>query len=600
MKRPFEDFIVDLKLSPEAGAYGTAFALTRWTASNYTWQFVFIMVLAFVTSIFENVGLLLILPIFEITTSQQAGLATSEASNFVSRYIRAAFDALHIEFNLVNVLAVFIGMILLKAVTNTFATWIRNRFTLWVGMAIRFRLASSIMMASWEHIGKSSAGRMANMLSVESARFVSAVNGSIQFCTAVITALAYAAFAMALDWVFVVGISLIGILSLVVARPLLAVSLKQGYRQTGEMNDMIALFVQAIRGLKVLKATDNYRQTLSLLHARNRALLTSQLKGMISAALLKQAQEPIGAVVLAGMLYVGVAVMGQNIAVLGVMVLLLIRLVTRLWEVQQVAQAVGGFAGSVSTLFKTIGDAVGARETLDEGGKQVDLSETISLDNVSLSYDDAKVVDAVKITIPFPGLTVLTGPSGGGKTTIVDSVLGFKTPRSGRIKIDGNDLHEIDIRHWRRQIGYLPQEVFLFDDSVRNNVSMGDKSMSDESIIDALKKAEIWEFVNGAGSGLDFRVAEGGGNLSGGQRQRIALARALVRSPSLLVLDEATSALDRENRELIVETLRQQAQSMAILAITHDEVLLGAAERVYLVKDGKVKKVSGRQAAEIV
>ena len=141
-------------------------------------------------------------------------------------------------------------------------------------------------------------------------------------------------------------------------------------------------------------------------------------------------------------------------------------------------------------------------------------------------------------------------------------------------------------------MGYLPQEVLLFTDTIRRNVTLGDKSISDEAVIVALRKAEIWDFIESCPGGLDYQVAESGNNLSGGQRQRIALARALVRDAHLLILDEATSALDEANRVKIIETISTLAQSIAVLAVTHDEALVSAADRVYRVEDGTVSLVS--------
>src|SRR5690606_1605316 len=146
--------------------------------------------------------------------------------------------------------------------------------------------------------------------------------------------------------------------------------------------------------------------------------------------------------------------------------------------------------------------------------------------------------------------------SGSGKSTILDLVTGLQRPDAGEVLVDGVPLTDLDIKSWRELIGYVPQDVFLFHDSVRRNITLGDDSIADERVVAALKDAGAWNFIARDPAGIDAMISPQGSNLSGGQRQRLAIARALVKDPALIVLDEATTGLDTATEAAILDTLR--------------------------------------------
>jgi ATP-binding cassette subfamily C protein len=170
---------------------------------------------------------------------------------------------------------------------------------------------------------------------------------------------------------------------------------------------------------------------------------------------------------------------------------------------------------------------------------------------------------------------------------VVDLLIGLLRPDSGRISVDGQPLDTLDLRQWRRSIGYVPQETLLLHDSIAHNVSLGDTELDEAAIERALRSADAWDFVATLPEGIYTSVGERGGKLSGGQRQRIMIARALVHGPKLLILDEATSALDAESAEAVRVTLEHLRGHLTILTITHQELLVGIADRVYRLEDGR-------------
>ena len=167
-----------------------------------------------------------------------------------------------------------------------------------------------------------------------------------------------------------------------------------------------------------------------------------------------------------------------------------------------------------------------------------------------------------------------------------DLIIGLHRPQRGEVWIDDLPLGDVDIRAWREMIGYVPQETFLFHDSIMSNVTLGDDEIPPARVESALRRAGAWEFVAALPEGMDTVVGERGARLSGGQRQRIAIARALIRDPALLILDEATTALDPETEAGIAATMRRLAGKVTVLSISHQPAMKNAADIVYRIEGG--------------
>jgi ATP-binding cassette subfamily C protein len=198
------------------------------------------------------------------------------------------------------------------------------------------------------------------------------------------------------------------------------------------------------------------------------------------------------------------------------------------------------------------------------------------------------VLDGVSLTIPAGRTSAIVGPSGGGKTTIADLIIGLLTPDEGRVVVDGVPLGPERMRSWRAQIGYVVQDSFLFHDSIRANMLWADPDATDAEIWTALEQAAAADFVSALPDGLDAIVGDRGARLSGGERQRLTLARALLRKPALLVLDEATSAIDSENERKIQAAVEALHGVTTILVITHRLATIQGADNVFVIEGGRV------------
>ena len=212
----------------------------------------------------------------------------------------------------------------------------------------------------------------------------------------------------------------------------------------------------------------------------------------------------------------------------------------------------------------------------------------IAFERVSFGYGDRLVLRNLDLTISRGSITALAGPSGVGKSTTIDLIAGLYEPLAGHIRIDGVDLRELDLQRWRHLLGYVPQEVTLFHDTVFRNVSLWEEGATEADVVAALQVADAWSFVTGLPDGLHQMLGERGHRLSGGQRQRISIARALVHKPKLLILDEATTGLDPQTEGEICEVVRRLCieQGLTVLAISHQPAWQRIADRVYTIVDG--------------
>ncbi|MGE5748314.1 MAG: ABC transporter ATP-binding protein, partial [Gemmatimonas sp.] len=229
-------------------------------------------------------------------------------------------------------------------------------------------------------------------------------------------------------------------------------------------------------------------------------------------------------------------------------------------------------------------------ERSDVAQNSITLGREIELRDLVFAYEDANApqLSNVTLTIPAGKTTAIVGASGAGKTTLADILLGLISPGSGAVLIDGVPLDDSSVASWRSQIGYVPQDAFLFNDTVRFNLDWAARDASESEMLAALTSASADEFVSRLPMGLDTVIGERGVRLSGGEKQRLSLARALLRRPGVLILDEATSALDSENEERIFRAILDLHGEMTIVVITHRLSTIRNADLIHVLDNGKL------------
>jgi ABC-type multidrug transport system fused ATPase/permease subunit len=224
--------------------------------------------------------------------------------------------------------------------------------------------------------------------------------------------------------------------------------------------------------------------------------------------------------------------------------------------------------------------------------KSVRLERDITLKDVSFSYPNAAVpsLTSIQLKVPRHGIVGLVGETGAGKTTLVDLILGLLEPTAGVIEVDGEPLSGELRLAWRRTCGYIPQQIFLSDDSIRANIAFGVPAelINDEAVARAARIAQVDEFVATLPQGYETMVGERGIRLSGGQRQRIGIARALYHDPDVLIMDEATSALDGATEAAVMDMIHSLGGTKTLIVIAHRLSTVRACDVIYLLQHGKI------------
>jgi ABC-type multidrug transport system fused ATPase/permease subunit len=220
-----------------------------------------------------------------------------------------------------------------------------------------------------------------------------------------------------------------------------------------------------------------------------------------------------------------------------------------------------------------------------------DFSAKVQLKNLKFSYTDAptEVIQNISLEIQPGKFVAFVGPSGGGKSTLIDLILGLLAPSSGSILI--SDLSPAGaIKRWPGSIGYVPQDVFIENSTVKENICLGfdPKTVADQLVWEALKLADLSEFVQGLDGQLSYRISDAGKNLSGGQRQRLGIARALLTKPKIVIFDEATSALDAETENRVSESILKLTGDCTVIFIAHRLSVVRSADIIYYIDKGKI------------
>ena len=229
-------------------------------------------------------------------------------------------------------------------------------------------------------------------------------------------------------------------------------------------------------------------------------------------------------------------------------------------------------------------------QDVDNAFKVKDLNSSLSFNDVSFTYGNKgeKVLNNINFKINKGEIFALVGPSGAGKSTLVDLIPRFYDTLSGSIKIDGKDIKDLELKSLRSLMGIVTQETFLFDDTVKANISYGVKKISDDDIKDAAKAANAHEFIQKLPDGYNTIIGERGVSLSGGQKQRIAIARAIVKNPPILILDEATSSLDSESEKHVQSAIENLMSERTVFVIAHRLSTVHNANKILVLENGQI------------
>jgi ATP-binding cassette subfamily C protein len=534
-------------------------------------------------SLAEAIGIGTLLPVIGLAAGPD-----SQSQSALARQIQDGLDRVGLDPTLGTLVIIVAVFMVLKSLLSYAAIVYASRAAARVVLGYRRRLMSAVLKARWSYFSEQKSGRLVNVFGLEISQAAEGYVNAASVIAAAIQTVAYCLIAIAISPALALLAMATGIIITFSLRGFLKLSRKAGYKQTGRSMKLASYVVDMMANIKPLKTMDRQQpmlQAVDDIFVKLRSVFVTRETSKVGLA---RSGDALTAVVAAAGIYVASTYLKVPFADLLVSAIVFNQIVTVSTKLQRMLQVASVLEASHVRTVEMIEEAEvkeernpGKRQPLPEGAP-------CRFEDVSFSYGEKPVLRGVSLDIPARAITVLSGPSGAGKTTVVDLLIGLHQPTSGRILIGSDPLQELDLHAWRRQIGYVPQELTLFHDTVRMNMTLGDSTIPDEQIMDALKQAGALDFVLALPDGLDTDVGEMGGRLSGGQRQRISLARALVTRPKLLILDEVTSALDPGTEDEIVENIAGLRGGYTIVAITHRPAWMRIADQSYSLVAGMI------------
>ncbi len=561
----------------------------------YPGQTVIMLVALLLAGVAEGVGLSALLPLMNIAIRSDSSHAGDGAADSQNEFERIVTETLH-QMGITPSIGVLLVVIVAGATVKSLLLLLAQRQVGYtaarVATDLRLEMIRAVLRSKWEFFVHQPVGRLSNSLATEAQRSSDSFINGATVITLLIQAIIYGAVALAVSWKATLVSIGAGALVVAISHFLVRMARKAGKRQTKLLTMLLSRLTDTLQSVKPLKAMAREHLADTVLGETTTRLNRALRKQVFSAAALNSAQEEMFAIVIALGMFVALVKFDMPLAPVMVLVFVLGKMLSQVGKVQKQYQKMVLGESAFWSIKAAIQEAQAAEEHLGTGA-QPSLEREIRLDQVSFEYVAQRpVLRAVDLCIPAGKITTLVGASGSGKTTVIDLVTGLLRPRSGQVCLDGTSLAELDVKAWRRMIGYVPQETLLLHASVLENITLGDPELSERDAIEALKSADAWDFVARMAQGIHTDVGERGAMLSGGQRQRIVIARALVHKPALLILDEATSALDPASEAAIGETMRHLRGRLTILAISHQSALVDAADVVYRLEDGRVQAMA--------
>lgn len=542
---------------------------------------VLVMIALLAAGIAEGLSLTALLPLLSVAVGDASSSETG-------RTVLQAMQRIGIEPTISTMLLIIVIGMITKSLILLLANRQVGYAVAHVASKLRQELIEALIASRWQYYLRQPAGSLANSVATEAYRAAQGFEHAANVMALSIQVIVYSTVALFISWEATLVSLVLGAAMLLVLQNLVRAAGKAGNKQTHLLRHLMSYLADVLTSVKSLKAMARDDVADAILRDETKQLEKATRREVMSREALLAMQEPMLAILIAGGLYLALVAWQLSLASVMVMVFLLTRVQSLLNKAQRRYQHLVVQESAYWALRTAIKDAQDAAE-ITVGTQRPTLQQGISLRHISFNYDKKSIFQDMSIEIPVNSFTSITGPSGAGKSTLLDLLCGLAEPQSGEILIDGISLHEIDLRHWRRMIGYVSQDTILLHDTILGNILIGAPDLTRADAEQALQQAGAWDFVCSLPAGLLTVVGERGGLLSGGQRQRIAIARALAHRPLFLLLDEPTSALDPDSEKVICETLQRLAQSHTIIAVSHQPAVINAADRIFTLSKGKAE-----------
>ncbi|OKL36575.1 ABC transporter ATP-binding protein [Domibacillus mangrovi] len=557
---------------------------------SYAGKILYINLLAMTfIGLLESVGLLLLVPMLSMT-----GVLELDAGGTP---ISAVFDFLKgmpVSIGLPLVLGVYvllvIGQNLLQRHITLQNAIIQNGFL----RNLRLETYGALLRSNWAFFIKKRKSDLINLVLTEVTRTSGATSAILQFIASLIFTFIQVALAFWLSPAITAFVLLFGIVIVFLNRKFLKRSLSLGNRNFELGRSYLAGITDQINGIKDIKSNTLEESRMDWFESITKKMDVEQVEYMRLKTTSQLYYKVASAILVAIFIFIAVNMFNAQAAQLMLIILIFTRLWPRVAGIQSSLEQLATTMPSFKAVKALQGECRNAKECetgVNEYIEPIRIMKGIECRNVCFRYNQKEPVQTlqnINVVIPSNKMTAFVGRSGAGKSTLIDLLMGLNQPEKGDVLVDGIPLTSDNVLSWRRAISYVPQDPFLFNASIRENLLLIKPNASEEQMWEALAFSSAAEFVRELPQGLDSLIGDRGIKLSGGERQRLVLARAILRNPSILVLDEATSALDTENEAKIQEALDRLKGKMTIIVIAHRLSTIRNADQVVVLEKGEI------------
>lgn len=533
-------------------------------------------------SLTEGIGLLLLVPLLQLV-----GLDVQQgALGQIAEGIASFFAYFNIKPTLSVVLIIYVIIISLNAVLiriqNTQSSQIQYGFAAY----LRKQLFDSITSSNWLFFSKKPSSGFTHALTNEIERISMGTGQFLTLLASFFVLAIYIIFALKLSGALAGLIFLIGMILLLLLKKRTSSSQLKGEDLTKTTKNLYSVTNQHLDGMKTIKSFNMEEKNVETFSGIADGVARKYIETIRGYADVRLLFDIGSVIILSVLVFVVVEVVKISTAELLLLLFLFVRIIPRFSTIQRSYQ----YFINMLPAFMNVMDLKKECDEASEGRfveETMDFNKEISFNDVSFSYKENLTIENLNLNIKKGKMTALVGLSGAGKSTTADLVMGLLRPHKGQILIDGIPLDDKNSFSWKNHLGYVAQDTFLFNDTIRSNLLIAKSDASEKDLKEVLKLASA-EFVFNLPDGLDTIIGDRGVRLSGGEKQRIALARALLRRPSLLILDEATSNLDSKNEKNILQSIEKLHGDLTILMIAHRFSTIESADIIYLMEDGHI------------
>jgi ATP-binding cassette subfamily C protein len=542
----------------------------------------------------EGAGILLLIPMISmsgIVDFNAGGTPVSGAFDFMKN--------VPATMGLPLILTVFILLVIGQNLIQKQIT-VRNT-DIQEGFLRRMRLDTynGLLHANWNFFVRKRRSDLINLMLTEVARASGGTNSFLQFMSSLIFTCIQVSLAFWLSPDITVLVLIFGLGLIFFNRKFLKRSLSLGYTNFELSRNYFAGITDQMNGIRDIKSNSLEESRMEWIRVITKGLQDEQVEYSKLKTTSQFYYKSASAVLIAAFIYISVNLFNAQAGQLMLIIVIFSRLWPRVAGIQAALEEIANNLPSfkaIKALQNECKDAIEFENGLHQPFEPLTLDKEMECRQVYFKYnpsDPHYSLHNINIVLPSNQMTAFVGHSGAGKSTLIDLLIGLNKPEKGQVLMDGTLLTDNNLLSLRRAVSYVPQDPYLFNDTIRENLLLVKPDASEEELWQALEFSSAAEFVSKLTNGLDTVIGDRGIRLSGGERQRLVIARAILRKPSILVLDEATSALDTDNEERIQQVLHRLKGKMTVIVIAHRLSTIRNADQVIELEQGKVINYGG-------